>query len=995
MKIRSLLISIGIGIFVGIFVLSFKNDKKAIQYVPRTVFNTNNENISDAMQWLIKRRNNQITGKIDLKDIQNVQEQIKKLRLKSTHSLDLEWNELGPDNVGGRTRTILFDKDDPNLLFAGSVGGGLWKSTVGGSSWEKVSYSGDNLSNGFAALSVSTICQAANGDIYFGTGEGFYYNHGHDNGTPMFEGQGIWKSTDKGATWARLQSTWNDANAKAAFVTVLKLEADPTNAQTIYAATAKGLRVTTDGGTTWTNPLDASYADYNRKATDIEIGSNGNIVASVNNQAYIKKSGGTWTKVSDAAANGFESSSDKIPTDAGRLEFDISPVNPDYIYCGAAGSDEALYNVYQSTDGGSTWRIIGPGGSEDFNPYNEQGIYDNLVKASPVDENIVFIGGLDLWVWSDGTTWQQISYWSFPAYHPLYLHADQHDMAFHPNNPDYMYITSDGGITKLEGGAAGTGYHPINHNYNVTQFYSIAFDGDNRVLGGTQDNGTQYINFEGNTEMSSYRIMGGDGGYTAISQLNPKLLFFTSQYGRLKRTNDVESDPQFFYSDKLKEDHIWVVPETDAGSDPAQCTFVTPIALWETHIDSYSEDTIEFVAKKHYDAGEKLEFKSHNIYDMPLYHILEHDYEENDTIKTYDPYGSLFVLGMARQLWVTRMATNFNESTGRWGWWRMLPVDFLDYNSSTDLNAEMVEQIAISHDGDNIFFSTSRNKIYRVSNVQQARTRNNADMQYVSPNGNPPVTMDDKVIEVQQIEDFGSRAITDIYCDPQNIENVIVTLGNYGNTNYVYYSSNAVSTTSETGNFSTIQGDLPQFPVYTGLINWDNSTEAIVGTEYGVFACTNILAGSPTWTEENGGMENVPTFMIRQQTWPNWRPGINNHGYLFIGTHGRGMFNSSSLKGPVSVKETNEISENINNNIKVYPNPATVSTTIGYNIEYPGDVIVSVFDLQGKLIKSEKIFKPEAGYQTYSLNVDNLLPGSYFITVNKGSFKSTAKFVKY
>ncbi len=1015
MKIKHLLLTLGLGAIIGIIALMFINNEKSTYYVPGTVINKSGEGIAGAAKWYQRIRSNQVTGTVELEDVKTAQRQLKQLRKNNKSSLNLQWEELGPDNVGGRTRALLIDKDDPNLMFAGGVSGGLWKSLYGGSSWVQVNYSGDELSNNFTNLAVNSICQTSNGDIYFGTGEGIFYNHGVNVATPMIEGQGIWKSTDKGETWQRLESTWNSTEAQETFVIVPRLKAHPDDANTVYAATTKGIRVTIDGGSTWSNPLSSSFADYEGLATDIEIGSNGSIIASINDQGYIKRAtDNDFIKISDASANNTDTTN-KLPTDATRLEFDIAPSNPDYVYCGAshmwentdlvpAEWQDGLYNIYKSTDGGLTWSIIGPGGSPDFQPYGKQGRFDNLIKVHPGSENVIVVGGLDLWIWEYGNTWQQISYWQFPEWHPLYLHADQHEILYHPEEENIMFVASDGGLAKLE---TNIGYTSLNRNYNVTQFFSVAFDGYSKVLGGTQDNGTQYIPYDGNTEMAAVHVLDGDGGQCAISQLNPDILFYTSQYGRLMRTNDYTSGPQYFYSQMQIIDHRWDASYIDVGTDPKQAVFVTPIALWETHYDENAYDTLELVCKRDYLIGETLVFLSENIFNLPIYKTLEKNYyveNENydnkpDTIKVRDPYGSLFVLGLSRQLWITRLATNFHEPSNdyiaRWGWWRMLPIDFLDYIPTHSENDEMVEHVAISNDGDHVFFSTSRNKLYRVSNIKLARNRNNADMQFVNESEVPPVTMDDKVIEVQQIHDFGSRTVTDIYCDQQSTNVVLITLGNYGNDEYVYYSTIAATTTATDGNFFSVQGNLPAMPVYSGMLHYNSSVMAIIGTEYGVFSCDNILEASPEWTEENAGMQTVPTFMIRQQTWPNWRWYSNNHGHIFIGTHGRGLWKSETLAGPVYVEENEGSLAKLVSNVKVYPNPVTENAILGFNVESTADITIAIYNIQGQLIKINKLENQSKGYQTCNLDATDLKPGSYIVNIYSGKAKTFAKFIKY
>jgi hypothetical protein len=200
----------------------------------------------NSANWLNSRRVNQYTGTLDIADVVRAQEQVKALTRKGGNSLNMSWDEIGPNNIGGRTRAFLIDKDNPSVCYAGSVSGGLWKTTTSGTSWEKTQSGSGEL---FENLAVSCIAQATNGDIYYGTGEGPAVTTGTNQDEHLgILGQGIWKSTDHGESFNRLESTWSTPESKEAFALVYAIAADPTNASKIYAATVMGLRVSTDGG---------------------------------------------------------------------------------------------------------------------------------------------------------------------------------------------------------------------------------------------------------------------------------------------------------------------------------------------------------------------------------------------------------------------------------------------------------------------------------------------------------------------------------------------------------------------------------------------------------------------------------------------------------------------------------------------------------------------------------------------------------------------------
>ncbi|MEY2753605.1 MAG: hypothetical protein RLZZ570_1551, partial [Bacteroidota bacterium] len=132
-------------------------------------------------------RVNQVTGEIDPAAVQAAWTQLLQTAQKTN---TLNWETRGPDNHGGRTRSLLVSRSNSNIVYAGSVGGGLYRSTNGGASWTIVSDPGSNQS-------VASICQAANGDIYYGTGEIWMgYGGTGQNTTPSFAGRGVYKSTD-------------------------------------------------------------------------------------------------------------------------------------------------------------------------------------------------------------------------------------------------------------------------------------------------------------------------------------------------------------------------------------------------------------------------------------------------------------------------------------------------------------------------------------------------------------------------------------------------------------------------------------------------------------------------------------------------------------------------------------------------------------------------------------------------------------------------------
>lgn len=190
----------GIGlVLLSVVVLTNKGDKE--YYTPRQT-ETSSDAMHGAAEWLHKMRANQVTGEIDPVDVMNGKKQLAQnmaKNRKSSSALNLNWRSLGPNNIGGRTRAILIDNTDPDIMYIGAVSGGLFKSVNAGASWAPVNDQQDNLA-------VVSLAQSSNGDIYFGTGEGQYYANSGRKGQGII-GDGVFKSEDGGVTFSQLPST--------------------------------------------------------------------------------------------------------------------------------------------------------------------------------------------------------------------------------------------------------------------------------------------------------------------------------------------------------------------------------------------------------------------------------------------------------------------------------------------------------------------------------------------------------------------------------------------------------------------------------------------------------------------------------------------------------------------------------------------------------------------------------------------------------------------
>ncbi|MCB9251620.1 MAG: T9SS type A sorting domain-containing protein [Flavobacteriales bacterium] len=461
-------------------------------------------------------------------------------RLNKASIPGINWTERGPSNIGGRTRAILWDKNDPTgkTVFVAGVAGGLWKTTnifANEVTWEKVNDFLDNLA----------ICAIAQDPLrpdtmYLGTGEGFF-------NFDAVQGNGIFKSTDGGKTFTLLNSTLTTNLSSCAgtgncdFTYVNKIVV--TNNGTVLAACRS--HFTNRGGVMRSVNAGASFsriipANTPYKAADLEIAANGDIFAAIGLTSTSGPDFGIWKSTNDGA------SFTKVYSAASnerRIEIACAPSDSNYIYAITQNSVTSRANaVLRSTNGGGSWSNISVplsiSSSDTFT--SRQAWYNLLLAVNPNDRDSVIIGGIDLYRTSNaGSSWSQLTHWTGQSgYQPV--HSDQHIAAFKPGSGNIALIGNDGGlylVTDLT--SAKPYFKKVNSGYNVTQFYSCAINPtrySNNFIGGTQDNGT--ISFSQAGEGPGANAAGGDGGFTHIDRDNPDYQFSAYTNTQLIRSTD-------------------------------------------------------------------------------------------------------------------------------------------------------------------------------------------------------------------------------------------------------------------------------------------------------------------------------------------------------------------------------------------------------------------------------------------------------------------------
>ncbi len=292
----------------------------------------------------------------------------------------LNFVERGPGNIPGRTRALVVLPGDPagNSWIAGAVGGGLWSTTNAGATWT-------NLTPDLPNLAVSTMVISASdpNTLYAGTGESFA-------GISGVRGDGIFKSIDGGLTWFQLASTVSNDD----FQNVNRIIINPGDPDMVLACTSNdpnfssfdsGIFKSTNGGSSWVRVFSGSRRVQQLVASP----DNFNVLYATLNSGGVFKSvtqGDTW----------FSTSTGIIPD--GRIEIAIAPGNPNRIYASVEGAvSGSNSDLYISEDAGANWAVVveeNDGENLDF--LGGQGNYDNSIVVHPYDEDIVYVGGVNL-----------------------------------------------------------------------------------------------------------------------------------------------------------------------------------------------------------------------------------------------------------------------------------------------------------------------------------------------------------------------------------------------------------------------------------------------------------------------------------------------------------------------------------------------------------------------------------------------------------------------
>lgn len=468
-------------------------------------------------------------------------------------SVAVDFESIGPFNVGGRTRAFAVDRMNPDTYIAGGVSGGVWRTTDAGASWTEVS---DPMDHPATSYILQDPRSGKHETWYYGSGETIG-NSASKSFSAMFRGSGIWKSVDNGVTWDHLQSTAALAQKASDWEVVHNMCMDPTrnDSDVVFAAVKKGIARSNDGGDSWHYSLRCgSSADFTRVAATSE----GVFYASISNDAGSNQ--GFWR--SEDGLNWVEITPGGLASSHDRTIITVAPSNEDivyfYSYAPNAGFRGAVLWRYEYISGDGT----GAGGSwsnrtsgmqsaklENTN-FSMQGGYNIVLGVKPDDEDVVFLGNNNLFRstngFADTLEVTQIggyridgdtiyNYFNGAGKH----YPDQQNIAFRPDDPDVLISTTDAGVHVAYDCMMDTmEWVGLLNGYNVTQFYGIAIDeetaGSEVVIGGTQDRGTHWTNVADAEHLWTH-VRGADGAYCEIED-GAGHYYMSTQYANIERS---------------------------------------------------------------------------------------------------------------------------------------------------------------------------------------------------------------------------------------------------------------------------------------------------------------------------------------------------------------------------------------------------------------------------------------------------------------------------
>ena len=478
----------------------------------------------------------------------------------------MEWRNVGPSR-GGRSTAAAGSVERPLEYYFGATGGGLWKTTDGGLTWNPVT----DGKIGSASIGAVQVCESNPDVVYIGGGETQIRGN-------IQQGDGVYKTTDAGETWEHLglEETQN----------IARIRIHPDNCDVAWVAAfgkhsaenpERGVYKTTDGGESWDLVLHKSPK---AGATDLVMdATNPDVLYASIWEAWRK----SWGASSGGEDSGLYKSTDGGETwdeitgniglsegPIGKIGVTVSPANPDRVW--ALIEHEPDGGVWRSDDGGDSWEKV-----NEERKLRQRAFYYTRIYADPQDEDVVYAVNTGLYRSRDGGE-------TFPQAIRV-PHGDNHDLWIASDNPDRMINTNDGGANvSINGGRTWT-----DQDFPTAQFYRVITTEHTpyHICGGQQDNSTACTPVRGWNHMTArgpgsgewyYAVGGCESGYVAPNPVNLDIFYagcyggslsrFDMSTGATRAVNVWPENPMGQSSEDLIERVQWTFPIVFSHHDP-------------------------------------------------------------------------------------------------------------------------------------------------------------------------------------------------------------------------------------------------------------------------------------------------------------------------------------------------------------------------------------------------------------------------------------------
>jgi photosystem II stability/assembly factor-like uncharacterized protein len=477
----------------------------------------------------------------------------------------MQWREIGPALPGGRAANVAGSAKNPNLYYVGAAGGGVWKSTDGGETWNDV-FGTEPV----ASIGDVVIDPTNDETVWVATGEG---NPRND----VIPGAGVYKSTNGGKDWT--------ATGLEKTRTITRLLVDPKNPNHVLVAALgdtfapsedRGVYVTDDGGKTWTKTL---YVGSQSGASDLAMDPNNPNIVYAGMWHFQRR---PWTTESGGPDDGLYKSTDGGKTwkqltghglpegTIGRIGLAVAPSNPNRVYATIEASKGVLW---RSDDAGANWTLVS---SESL--VNQRPFYFSHLAVDPSNPDHVYGISVVLVSSRDGGK----------TFRPLLNgpHGDFHGMWIAPNDPKRLIVAEDGGVGVSHDGG---GSWFFDRNLPIGEVYHVGVGATGNpywVCGGWQDNNawcgpSNSLDPSGILNKYWFNVNGGDGEWAIPDPLDPNIFWSDSQGGSVIVFDKRNSD-QF-----LAQPYIALVGEQfDLRTAKYRFNWDSPIAFapWDGHI---------------------------------------------------------------------------------------------------------------------------------------------------------------------------------------------------------------------------------------------------------------------------------------------------------------------------------------------------------------------------------------------------------------------------